>query len=104
VAPGAIASSGLDTYEEKDRAFIQREVAGKIPLQRYGTEAEVAGAIVFLLSPVASFITGSCIRIDGGAPNARIIWGPLKPESRSRPFNGFHRSDLPEILSASAAT
>ena len=99
VAPGAIASSGLDTYDSKDTAFLQREVADKVPLQRYGTEAEVSAAIVFLLSPGASFITGSCVRIDGGAPNARIIWGPLKPAQRSTPFNGFHRGGLPEILS-----
>src|SRR5256885_498290 len=40
VAPGSIASSGLDTYDEKDRDFIQNEVACEIPLQRFGTEAE----------------------------------------------------------------
>lgn len=32
VAPGAIASSGLDTYDPKDREFIQRQVTGEIPL------------------------------------------------------------------------
>src|SRR5271166_6562726 len=59
VAPGAIASSGLDTYEAEHRAYIQNEIACEIPLQRFGTEAEVAAAIVFLLSPAAAFITGS---------------------------------------------
>jgi citronellol/citronellal dehydrogenase len=50
-----------------------------IPLQRFGTEAEVSAAIVYLLSPAASYITGSCIRIDGGAPNARRGWWDLQP-------------------------
>ena len=101
VAPGAIASSGLDTYDVEHRAYIQNEVTGEIPLQRFGTEAEVAAAIVFLLSPAAAFITGSCIRIDGGAPNARRVWGKLAPSDKSKPFNGFHRAAAPEILASS---
>ena len=99
VAPGSIASSGLDTYDEKDRAFIQNEVTPGIPLQRFGTEAEVSSAIVYLLSPAASFVTGSCIRIDGGAPNARRGWWELQPVHHNAPFTGFHRSTLPEVLS-----
>jgi citronellol/citronellal dehydrogenase len=98
VAPGSIASSGLDTYDDKDRTFIQNEVTPGIPLQRFGTEAEVSSAIVYLLSPAASFVTGSCIRIDGGAPNARRGWWDLQPVHNNAPFTGFHRSALPEIL------
>jgi len=98
VAPGAIASSGLDTYDPKDREFIQRQVTGEIPLNRFGSEAEVSAAIVFLLSPAAAFITDSCIRIDGGAPNMRRIWGAPEQSHKSRPFKGFHRAAAPEIL------
>src|SRR5229473_7860115 len=101
VAPGAIASSGLDTYDAQDTAYIQNEIVSKVPLQRFGTESETAAAVVFLLSPAAAFITGSCIRIDGGAPNAREIWGALQRSHKSKPFNGFHRAAMPEILSAS---
>jgi len=103
VAPGSIASSGLDTYEAKDRAFIQNEVTPGIPLQRFGTEAEVSAAVTFLLSPAASFVTGSCIRIDGGAPNARRGWWELQPANNNAPFDGFHRSALPEILAETAS-
>ena len=101
VAPGAIASSGLDSYEAKDHGYIQDEITSEIPLQRFGTESEVAAAIVFLLSPAAAFITGSCIRIDGGAPNARRIWWKLEASDKSWPFNAFHRAALPKILASS---
>ena len=57
-----------------------------------------AAAIVFLLSPAASYITGSCIRIDGGAPNARRGWWDLQPAKNNVAFDGFHRSSLPAIL------
>jgi citronellol/citronellal dehydrogenase len=104
VAPGSIASSGLDTYDDKDRSFIQNEVACEIPLQRFGTEAEVSAAVVFLLSPAASFITGSCVRVDGGAPNARRGWWELGPVEHNTPFEGFHRGSAPQILSGDAAS
>lgn len=100
VAPGSIASSGLDTYDAKDTEFLQQGVSQHIPLQRFGTESEVSAAIVFLLSPAASFITGSCIRIDGGAPNARRGWWELESVDNNEPFDGFHRATSPAILSA----
>ncbi|MEX3017745.1 SDR family NAD(P)-dependent oxidoreductase [Gymnodinialimonas hymeniacidonis] len=37
-----------------------------LPLNRYGTEAELAGAIVFLCSEKASYITGQTLAVDGG--------------------------------------
>ena len=98
VAPGSIASQGLDTYEAKDTAFIQNDLTPGIPLPRFGPEAEVSAAIVYLLSPAASYITGSCIRIDGGAPNARRGWWDLQPARNNAAFDGFHRSSLPAIL------
>ncbi len=96
VAPGGIASSGFDTYppEIQKRLF---EYPGRVPAQRFGTEAEVSAAIVFLLSPAAAYITGSCIRVDGGAPNARATWN-LQPHDNSRPYEGFHRAISPDAL------
>ena len=96
VAPGGISSSGFDTYPPEIVPKIL-EYAGRVPLQRYGTEAEVSAAIVFLLSPAAAYITGSCIRVDGGAPNARATW-TLRAHQKSKPFEGFHRATIPEVL------
>ena len=96
VAPGGISSSGFDTYPA-DMVHKLFEYAERVPLQRFGTEAEVSAAIVFLLSPAAAYITGSCLRVDGGAPNARTTWN-LKPHQKNEPFEGFHRARVPEVL------
>jgi citronellol/citronellal dehydrogenase len=97
VAPGGIASSGFDTYEPEAQLEILR-FPQTIPLQRYGNVAEMSGAIVFLLSPVASYITGSCIRVDGGSPNARYCWNPPVPHQKSKPYGGFHLDVMPKLL------
>lgn len=96
VAPGAVASSGFDSYPKELRPKMQA-YASTIPMQRFGTEAEVSAAISFLLSPGAAFITGSCLRVDGGAPNARST-GTLIAHDRATAFNGFHRVIIPESL------
>lgn len=97
VAPGWIASSGFDTYSPEMQAEL-RSLKTKVPLQRYGTEAEISAAIVFLLCEAAAFITGSCIRVDGGVPNARPTW-KLQAHDRSKPFNGFALAEPPKCLS-----
>jgi citronellol/citronellal dehydrogenase len=100
VAPGWIASSGFDTYDEAMQQELRR-LQTKVPLQRYGTEAEVSAAIVFLLSEAAAFITGSYIRVDGGVPNARPTW-KLIAHDRSKPFNGFLLYRPPRCLQPEA--
>ena len=97
VAPGGIASSGFDTYEPDAQAKIL-EFPPTIPMQRYGNVAEMSGAIVYLLSPAAAFITGSVIRVDGGAPNARLCWNPPTPHDKSIPFDGFPLDEPPRLL------
>ncbi len=97
VAPGLVASSGFDTYGPEMKAKF-RHLMKEIPTQRYGTEAEISSAIVYLLSEAAGFITGSCIRVDGGAPNVRQTW-KLVEHNRSLPFNGFALAEMPKCLS-----
>ena len=97
VAPGLIASSGLDTYEEPMRSLI-RTFPASIPMQRLANEAEVSGAVCFLLSPAAAFITGASLRIDGGSLGAHREW-PLAPHDAVPYFDGFHRAELPTLFS-----
>ena len=97
VAPGGIASSGFDKYAPE---ITQRllDYPRRVPLPRYGTESEIAAAIVFLLSPAAAYITGTCLRVDGGAPNMRQTWTQSYTATNIAEFNGFHRSVRPAIL------
>jgi citronellol/citronellal dehydrogenase len=96
VAPGWIASSGMDTYPEAMQPLI-KSLPHHVPAQRLGTEAEVSAAIVFLLSEGAAFVSGACLRIDGAAPNARRHW-KIAASRPSPEFDGFHRSRKPRIF------
>ncbi|WP_370599752.1 SDR family oxidoreductase [Pseudomonas nitroreducens] len=98
VAPGWIASSGMDTYEGAFKAVIPT-LREHVPLKRIGTESEVAAAIVFLLSPGAAFISGNTIRIDGAASQGSRAFPLSKAKpGQSRSYNGFHRAYLPDVL------
>jgi citronellol/citronellal dehydrogenase len=96
VAPGWIASSGMDTYGGAMKMIIPK-LKQHVPLRRMGVEAEVSAAIVFLLSPAAAFITGVTLQIDGAASLGSDIF-PLGSTSTSVPFDGFHRATTPEVL------
>jgi citronellol/citronellal dehydrogenase len=97
VAPGWIASSGLDHYPPEMAEHI-RTLPRHVPLGRLGTESEVSAAIVFLLSPAAAFISGSCIRIDGAVPNAKRVADRVGSGKASVPFEGFHLARKPKVL------
>jgi citronellol/citronellal dehydrogenase len=96
VAPGWIASSGMDTYGGAMKTLIPK-LKQHVPLRRMGVEAEVSAAIVFLLSPAAAFITGVTLQIDGAASLGSEIF-PLGSTSTSQPFDGFHRAVTPDVL------
>jgi citronellol/citronellal dehydrogenase len=96
VAPGWVASSGMDSYGEAMRPMI-RQLKAHVPLRRMATEAEISAMIVFLLSPGAAFVTGITVPIDGGAPLGHAVF-PTQDHDRSVPFEGFHRAVTPEAL------
>ena len=98
VAPGWVASSGMDTYEGAFKAVIPT-LREHVPLKRIGTESEVSAAIVYLLSPGAAFISGNTIRIDGGASQGSRAFPLFKAKpGQSTSYNGFHRAYLPDVL------
>jgi citronellol/citronellal dehydrogenase len=97
VAPGWVASSGLDNYDESFQKEFIPKLRGAVPLGRLAEEAEISAAIVFLLTEAAGFITGACIAIDGGASRNTKLF-PLQAHQRSRAFDGFHRAVKPKAL------
>ena len=105
VAPGYIASSGMDHYPP-EAAPMLRANRLTVPLGRYGNEAETSAGIVFLLSPAASFISGTVMRIDGARPQVRQGWGnftaseEVQKRDAIKPFDGFHRYVTPKVFQA----
>jgi citronellol/citronellal dehydrogenase len=103
VAPGYIASSGMDHYPPEAGPML-REMRNTVPQGRFGTEAETSAAIVFLLSPAASFVSGTVLRVDGARPQMRMGWqqGVAKTDVQERdavkPFDGFHRAVTPKVF------
>ena len=62
IAPGVIETSMAATIPKNVRA----EMLKNIPLGRFGTTQEVANVVLFLCSPLASYVTGQTIEINGG--------------------------------------
>jgi NAD(P)-dependent dehydrogenase (short-subunit alcohol dehydrogenase family) len=63
VRPGLIATDIHDDTGDKDRL---KKLVGLVPQGRVGTADEVAETVLWLLSPAASYVTGSLVDIGGG--------------------------------------
>ncbi len=57
-----------DPDGDDDAELTRRRTEDSIPLRRYGESLEFARPAVFLLSPAASYVTGSILTVDGGLP------------------------------------
>jgi 3-oxoacyl-[acyl-carrier protein] reductase len=62
VAPGFIDTDMTRALNEAQRAAL----VGQIPMGRLGTPTDVAGAVLFLVSPQATYITGETLHVNGG--------------------------------------
>lgn len=68
LAPGNMMSCGSvwNKKADQDPQGLQRYLDANVPLRRLGSPAEVARMAVILLSPIANFVTGSALIVDGG--------------------------------------
>ena len=74
VLPGRIATERLESLDQNRAGKqnlaideVRRQSQAEIPAKRYGTPEEFAAVVAFLASAPASYVTGSMIRVDGGA-------------------------------------
>jgi 3-oxoacyl-[acyl-carrier protein] reductase len=67
VAPGSILFPGgsWDKRRQADPQGIAEFVMRELPFGRFGTAEEVAAVVAFLASPRASWVSGSCVTVDG---------------------------------------
>ena len=64
VAPGFVRTEFVE-QANSDQAFVQ-QIRNRIPLGRFAEPEEIAGAVRYLVSPVAAFVTGQILYVDGG--------------------------------------
>jgi 3-oxoacyl-[acyl-carrier protein] reductase len=62
VAPGFIETDMTAVLTDEQKASIM----GQVPVQRYGTTAEVAAAVTWLASAGGAYVSGAVIPVDGG--------------------------------------
>lgn len=70
ISPGLIATPMGRLEQAHPRGVEFRKMSG---VQRFGTPDDIAAAIEWLISPAASYVTGTDLRVDGGAV-AKVRW------------------------------
>ena len=67
VAPGSVPTEGVSI--NVDPEMVKLRIA-KTPMRRLGTVQDIAGAVCYLASDDSSWVTGECIKVDGGVTHA----------------------------------
>lgn len=74
VAPGSILFEGGSWWkrQQEDPDGIADFIRRELPFGRFGTPDEIGAVVAFLASPLASWISGACIPVDGGQGRSNI--------------------------------
>jgi len=75
ITVNAVAPGPVDTpLVQRDHTPDSRAAYNKmIPLGRYGTPGEIADAVAFLCSDEAGYVSGECLRVDGGFVSTGLV-------------------------------
>ena len=88
VRPGIIwTDSGFEAYGPAGDMFSER-ILPTLPARRYGSPEEVSSAVVWLLSPGASYVTGSILSVDGASAYTFLPLVEIEDEAHLRPWYG----------------
>ena len=79
VAPGPVESAGAARQLWSTPEAVER-ITRTVPLHRWGTPAEVADAVAFLVAPQSGFITGEILTVDGGARLGNGTFSFIQPK------------------------
>ena len=80
VAPGIIATEGMNVYSEETRAELPRTNL----MQRFGSVLDVTNAVCYLAGECGAFITGEVLTVDGGYQLWGDQWTIPRPEYFAR--------------------
>lgn len=64
IQPGWFGTSRV--YDFLPAEVVQKKVLPRVPMRRFGQEAEIAGLAVYLAGPSSSYMTGQTLVVDGG--------------------------------------
>lgn len=66
VCPGGVADTGIYAEINQNMPDLEAGVTAACPMGRMGLPKEIAGAVMYLCSDVASYVTGQMLYVDGG--------------------------------------
>lgn len=66
VLPGAIETAALKGWLDSKDSSARAEMEQRTPMRRNGLPEDVAPAVLYLVSPAASWVTGKLLEVDGG--------------------------------------
>ncbi len=82
IAPGIVPTEGASSQLWADPR-IEKALKAAIPMGRFADGAEIADTAAFLLSPLASYVTGACLTADGGLWLSRGVFDIVRRSSDS---------------------